>query len=223
MNIVRAGFKTNKDNFFAVFASFCGFFCIKYDFTNGCTRRSCKPLSYFVCFFFGSRVKVRQENLIQLVRVNKFYCSFLIDNTFFSHFNCDSYGSFSCSFTVSCLQDIEFASFNCKFHILNISVAFFQFFSNINILFVLFRHFFFKVCNRMRCSDTCNNVFTLSVCKIFAVEFVFTCGRVSCEGYTCCTVITHVAEYHCLNVYGSTVVVVNFVVVSVCYCTGDVP
>ena len=75
----------------------------------------------------------------------------------------------------------------------------------------------------MRCSDTCNNVLALCVCQVFAIEFVFACGGVSCERYARSTVVAHVTEDHCLDVYGCTVVVVNFVVVSICYRARDVP
>ena len=51
-----------------------------------------------------------------------------------------------------------------------------------------------------RCTNTGNNVFTLSICKEFTKQTVSSCSRVTCEGNTCTTVITHVTECHHLYV-----------------------
>ena len=161
--------------------------------------------------------------MIKLVCIDKFNRSFFINNTFFTHFNCNSYRCFCSSFTVTSLQNPQFTSFNCKFHILNIFIAFFKFFGNINILFVQFRHFVFKFSNRFWSSDTGNNIFTLSICQILSIELVFTGRRISCKRYACCAIITHISKYHCLNIYGSSVIVVNFVVFSICDSTRNIP
>ena len=161
--------------------------------------------------------------MVYRIRVNKLDCSFFCNNTFFFHFNSNSNSCCCSSFTVTSLQNPQFTFFNCKFHILNIFVTKFQFFSDVYILFIQSWHFSFKFSDRFWSSDTCNNVFTLSVSQVFTVEFVFTSSWVTCERYACSTIFTHITEYHCLNVNSCTEIVSDFVHVSVSNCTRNVP
>ena len=179
MNIIRTGFNSNKNNFFTGFTSLSCFFCIKYNFTNSSTRRSIYTLCNFMSLCHCFRIKARKKDLVYRIWVNQLNSSFFCYNTFFAHIYCNFYSSCGSSFTVTCLKYPEFTAFNSKFHILNIFIAKFKLFSNINILFIQVWHFCFKFSNRLWSSDTCNNIFTLCICKIFAVEFVFTCSRVT--------------------------------------------
>ncbi len=163
MNIIRTGFNSDQNNFFTCFASLCSFFRIKYDFTDSSTGRSIYTRANSVSFIHCFCIKAGKKNLIYAIRVNKLNSSFFCNNSFFFHFNCNSDSCSSSSFTVSCLQYPEFAFFNRKFHILNIFVSEFKFFCDIYILFIKVRHFGFKFCNGFWGSDTCNNIFALSV------------------------------------------------------------
>ncbi len=64
-------------------------------------------------------------------------------------------------------------------------------------------------------SNACYYVFSLGINEILAIKLSFPGGRVSGEGNTCCTVITHIPIHHRLNVHGCSPVVRNTVDVSV--------
>ena len=58
--------------------------------------------------------------------------------------------------------------------------------------------------DRLRRSDTCNNILALCVHQIFAIKLLFACGGVSGESNACAAIVTHIAEYHCLYVDSGT-------------------
>ena len=141
---------------------------------------------------------------IQLVWFNFHQCFFDCAQTLVNHINSNFDSSLCCTFAISCLQHIQFAFFNSELKVLHILIVFFQCFCNVQNLFVCFWHYLCQLVDCLWCSDTCNNVFALCIHQEFAVQFVFTCGWVSCKCNTCTTVVAHVTEYHGLYCYSCT-------------------
>ena len=65
------------------------------------------------------------------------------------------------------------------------------------------------VVERVRGTDTCNHVLTLSIDEPFSVELVVAVCRVAGEGYAGSGGLAHISEYHGLNVHCSAPVVRN--------------
>ncbi|CAK7065791.1 MAG: hypothetical protein DELT_03107 [Desulfovibrio sp.] len=72
--------------------------------------------------------------------------------------------------------------------------------SNIRKLLIYLRHLVAQMGNRLRRPDARNNVFTLCVHQVFAIELLFACGGVSRESNAGAAIVTHISEYHCLYV-----------------------
>ena len=71
---------------------------------------------------------------------------------------------------------------------------------NVCELLIYLRHLVREVRDRLRRSDTGNNIFALRVHQIFAIQLLFACGGVSCESNARAAIVAHVAEYHGLYV-----------------------
>ncbi|CCX56622.1 uncharacterized protein BN459_00317 [Bacteroides sp. CAG:1060] len=82
---------------------------------------------------------------------------------------------------------------------------------------------FGSLVERVRSADTCHNVFTLGIDKPLAIELVVSVGRVTRECNTGSGCITHITEYHGLNVHCSTPIIRNFLDTAVCNGTLSVP
>ena len=80
----------------------------------------------------------------------------------------------------------------------------FELFADCQKFFVSFRHFLFEHGNLVRRANARDDVFTLRVYKVFAVENVFAIGGVARKGDACCARFALVAEHHRLDVYGSS-------------------
>ena len=80
----------------------------------------------------------------------------------------------------------------------------FELFADCQKFFVGFRHFLFEHGNLVRRADARDDVFTLRVYKIFAVENVFAIGGVARKGNTCCARFAFISKDHRLDVYGSS-------------------
>ena len=180
-------------------SSFCFFSC-KINFTCCCTRRCRKCGTDNLSFCQSIFIKCRMKQLIERFCFDTAYCFFFCDHTFINKVTCDLKSSLSCTFTVTCLQEVEFSFLDCKFHILHITIMIFKFHGKAHELFIAIRHIFCQFCDRLWCTNTGNNVFTLSIDQVFTVNTFSTCGRVTCESNTCTRCFTHITEYHSLYV-----------------------
>ena len=129
---------------------------------------------------------------------NSFFWS---DHSFIYQVTSDLDSSRSCSLTVTSLQEIQFSFLNSELHILHITIVIFQFHSQFHELFVAFWHIFFQFADWLRCTNTSNYVFTLSIDQVLAVDTFRTSRWVTCKCNTCTGCLTHVTKYHCLYVY----------------------
>ena len=170
------------------------------------------------------------KKLVDLIRSDSEKCVILRDELFVNHVYSDFYSCRSRSFAVSRLEHPEFSVFDRELDILHVAVVKFEFFVDVAEIFVNFGHIFFKrrifrssffftdvvvvspfsaagKSDLLRSSDTCNDIFTLSVDEVFAEENVFACCRISRESNACRAVIAHVSENHGLNVYSGSPVI----------------
>ena len=222
-DIFGRGFQTNQDNSVACFCSCFCFFCCEVYFTSSSTGGCGQTFADGFCRFQCSLVECRVQQLIQLFGFYSHQCFVCCDQTLFYHFNGDSQSSVSCSLTVSCLQEEQFTFFDSKFHILHIFIVIFQFISNFHELVIYAGHIFCQFCDGVRCTYTSYYVFALCIYQVFTQHCFFASCSVSCKGYASTGCITHVTEYHHLNVYCCTPAVRDVVHSSVNECTRVIP
>ena len=99
----------------------------------------------------------------------------------------------------------------------------FQLGLDLHELFVDLWHPLFHLGNRLRCSDTGDNVFPLSVDKKFTIKLIFSGRRITSKCNTRSTIIAHIAEDHCLNVHSRTQEAGNFFNLTVGDRSGSIP
>ena len=206
-NILRRGFKTYKDNLFALLAFDYGILCGKYYFTCGCTGRCGNTLAdniIFISFFQSFCVKGRMKKHVKALRINLHKSFFFGDHSFVDQIAGNLNSRSGSTFTVTSLEHKQLALLNCKLHILHIAVMVFKSFANFLELRVNVRKNFSHLCNRHRRTNAGNNVFSLCVHEEFAHETFFTGCRITCKRNSCTAVIAHITERHHLYVYGST-------------------
>ena len=200
-NVIWRSFFANQKNFLSCFVPFFCFCSCKYNLTTSSTRRCVKTRCNFYCICKSCFVESRVQKLVDVLWFNTvdshFFCNKFFSYHVYSHLN----GSSTCTFTVAALEHIKFTLLDSKFHILHVFIMFFKIIANFYEFSINFRIFFFKFNHIFWCTDTCNNVFTLCINKVFTIELVFTCRSVTAETYTSTRVITHVTEYHCHNSY----------------------
>ena len=157
---------------------------------------------------------------------------FLGNNAFANKVHSDLHHSCSGTFTVTGLQEPEFAFLYGELHVLHIAVVVLKLLLNTVEFFIQFWHSLFHrrilactlsladtlqfspttatfKCDLLRGTDTGYNVLTLCINKIFTIEQILTCGGVTAEANTCCGCLTHISEYHCHNAYGCSPFVWN--------------
>ena len=220
-------FDTYHDHLLAVSSPFSSIVSEEYDLTSSSTRRSRQTASQNLSVLQSSLIEYRVEEFVQLVRFATLQSSLFVDHALTQQVHSDLNHRWTCTLTVTSLQEPQFTFLYSKFHILHILVVVFQL-SLESIKFcvdfwhsffhrrILSNAFFFRdtsafsptlrtdLSNLLRSTDTSYYVFTLSVDQIFTVEQVFTVTSVAREANTCSRSVTHVTEYHCLYVNSST-------------------
>ena len=215
--------KTNQNNFFSSFSPFNSVISCEYDLTASSSWRSSKTFAHRCSSFQSSCVKLRMKQSIKVTWVDHCNSFFFCSHSLINKVTSDLQSSLSSSLTITCLQHVKFTMFYSELHILHISVVVFQSFANLFELYECFREFLFHFGNVHRCTNTGNNVFTLSVCQELTEQTISSCSRVTSEGNTCTTVISHVTECHHLYVYSSTPGIWDIVVTTINVCTRVVP
>ena len=131
------------------------------------------------------------------------------DDTRVGHFDGDTDGSACGTFTITGLEHPQLTLFDGELDILHFAVMLFQLAGDRMELLVDFGVFGFELGDGHGGTDTGDHVFTLRVHQEVTEEFVLASGWVTGKGYTCTGAITHVTEYHGLNVDGSTEIMGN--------------
>ncbi len=192
---------------------------VEHDLSTTSTRACGKTLSDNLSGCEGLLVEYGVKEFVKFLRFATKDSGLFVDFAFVEEVNSDFHHCGTRTFAVTGLEEPKFAFLNGKFHILHVAVVVFEFLLDGVELSVNFRHCFFHrrilghavgfadagaFCpalrtdfgDLLRCTDTCHNVFTLSIYEIFAVEEVFAVGGVAAEAYACSRSVAHVAEYH---------------------------
>ena len=102
---------------------------------------------------------------------------------------------------VSRLQDVEAIFFHGELEVLHVLEVTFENAADFHQLLVRCGHLFRQIIDRMRRAHTGNDVFTLGVDQVFAVENFFAGRWIPCKCNPRCARLSHVPEHHCLNVH----------------------
>ena len=204
-DIFGAGFLTHENCFFFLCSKLLCFCSGKTNFSGG-SARDCGNSAYKQCGFQVCLLIVdgRIEDTFNIAGLNAHNRFFFCNELFIYHIDSHSERSGRRTLTGTALEHIEFTLFYGELHILHIFVVFFQQSANFAELVVGFFIFFFKLREFNRRTDTCNDVFTLSIKEVIAVEYVFTAVGISRKANTGTGGIPLVTEYPLHNVYCSS-------------------
>jgi len=89
---------------------------------------------------------------------------------------------------------------NRELHILHVAVMVFQFVGNLHELIVALRKILSQLGNRLRRTDSCDDVFALRIDQVLAEDAVLAGCRIAGERNACAGCISHVSENHGLDV-----------------------
>ena len=151
------------------------------------------------------------EKLVNLFRINPEDGLFLGDKAFINHFHSCSYRCSCRTFSGPRLKHPEISLLDGKLDILHISVMFFQRLVHINELVILIVHDLFQrdlgsillalYIDGHGCPDACNHILSLCILEVLAVEHILSGCRVSGKGNAGSRTVSHVPEYHCLDIH----------------------
>ena len=127
------------------------------------------------------------------------------------------------SLTISGLQHVKLTVLNGELHILHISIMLLEGLAYLYELCECLRELLLHLLDVHRRTNTCYDVLALCVCKELTEEALCAGSRISREGYTGTTVITHVTECHGLYVYSSTPGIRDIIVTTINVCTWVIP
>ena len=200
-------------------SSFRGEYGLAHCSTRRCVQAFCNHI------VFGLGIKLWMKKLIELFRVNTLNCLFLSDKAFLFHFDSNVKSSLSGTLTNTSLEHPKLTLLDSEFDVAHITEVILE---NSKYLFefttCLFEAFhMLKIRNRAGVTNTCYYVFALSVYQVVAVEFLFTCCRITSKCNTRSRSITLVAENHRLNIYCSAQIIRNLVLLTIQDCTRIIP
>jgi len=201
-DVFRAGFCTNQNDILALGRHLLGFVCSKINLTagstGGCIQAAGQFIQGIVPDVFG--IENRCEQLAELACRNSCHCSFLVDQALFHHLNLRAKPAENRAFAISGLQHVQLAFLDGEFDVLHVLVMLFQNGTDAHQLVIHLCVDRTQGFNGLRSTDTGNNVLTLGIHQILAVELVFTGGGVAGECNTGTAGFSHVAEHHALDV-----------------------
>ena len=131
------------------------------------------------------------KDLVELCRRNAHYSGLLVDHTLFEHIDSHLKRSETCSLTDTALEHPEVAFLDSELDVLHIVEMLLESCPDGVELFIYLRHSLFErleilvllslgsLVQRVRCTDTCNDILTLGIDKPLTVELVVTVGRVT--------------------------------------------
>ena len=223
--ILRRSFQTNQNDLLSILMPSASIFGEEDDLSRSCSRRCGQTFYKDFSLCLSCLVEYRVQQLVEFVRLDAHQSGFFVNHSLMQQVDGNLHHSCAGTFTVTSLQEPEFAFLYGKFHILHIAIVLFQLrLQGIQFL-VDFRHslfhrrifgstFFFRdsgtlspalranLRNLLRCTDSGYDIFALRVNQVFAVEEVFTSRSVAREANAGCRSIAHVTEYHSLHADG---------------------
>ena len=212
-NVFRRRLKTNQNNLLAGSSLCLSILGVEHDCTASSTRSSSQTLGDYIAGLFlqACLIEGRMQKVIELLRLNLEQSLILRDQAFLDHVNRDLQSSVCRSLTIAALQHEQLAMLNRKLHILQIMVMILQCLGDTGEVSVSARHRLLELSNRLRRTDTGNDILALCVHQELTEQLVLTCSRVAREGNTGTTVIAHVSEDHFHDRYSGSPGIRNIV------------
>ncbi len=161
------------------------------------------------------------QKLVKLVRGDSGYGSRLVDQLFVQHVHRHIERSGSGSLADAALEHVKHALLNREFDIQHVFVMLFEFRADSGKFPVSFRKEFLHgfellvllvpgvVVQRIWCTGSGNDVFSLRIHKPFAVKLVVSGGGIAGECNACRRIVAHVSEHHALHIDGGSPLVRN--------------
>ena len=195
-DVFRRSLKTNKNNLLASLCPLNSVLCREYDLTASSTRRCAETLAHRCSSLESLSIELGMKKCVKVSRIDHLNSLLLVDHALVNKVTSDLEGSLSCSLTVSCLEHEELTVLNCELHVLHISVMILKSMANILELLESLGELVSHLGNLHRCTNACNNVLALCICKELTEETLCACCRVTGESNTCTAIVAHVTECH---------------------------
>ena len=203
-------------------AIFCPFHSVigkEYNLAASSTRRSGKTAGQFLSTCQCLLVEYRVKEFVELVGLAAHNGGLLVNHTLTNEIHGNLDHCCTCAFTITSLEEPEFAFLYGELHILHIAIVLLKLGLDGIKLSVDFGHSFLhrgelscalffadtlEFCptaatfkgNLLRRTNTSHNVFALCVDEPFAIEDVFASGGIAAEAYASGGGVAHVTEYH---------------------------
>ena len=187
---------------------------IQNDFAERSTRTSWQTSHERCLFGFFGCIENREQQLLKVASIDGHQSGFVVqqfwqvvarDDVFSSrHFNGPANTGDTNTLGVTSLQHVQLALLDREFDVLRILVVLLKHRHRFQQLLAgsdqTCIRLFGQIVQVLRSSDTGNNVFTLSVNKVFAHWLGFASRTVASKGNASSTVVAHVSKHHRLDV-----------------------
>ena len=203
VNILGPCLLPNQYDLLAGIAQLFGKIGIEHAFAG----RSTRGRRQSVCngFVTAVRIERRVQQLLQYLRFDSQQRLFLADQALIEHVDRGFNPGRRIHLAVACLQTIERALFYRELVVLHFSIVSFELVTKFDELRILLRHLVLHLRERLRRSNTRDNILTLGIRQVFAEHLVFTRPGIPRESHSGRAVVAHVPEHHRANIDGSTV------------------
>ena len=200
-NVLRRGFQTHQNNLFPLLLmGILRVICGKVNLTSRSTRRCGQCFTDNLAALQCLCIKGRMQQLIQALCLNAQNCFFRCNSAFIHQITGNLHSCRCGTLAVSCLQEEQIAFLDGEFHILHVAVMVFQTVGNVHKLCITLRQILCQLGDRLRSTDAGYNVFALGINQVLAKNTLFAGGRVTGKCHAGTGGITHVAEYHGLDI-----------------------
>ena len=211
-DILRGSLLTDEDDILSTGIGGHGSLGSEDDRADGSTRGSGQALRQDGGLLLGSRIEDRVQDLIQLARGNTHHSGLLVDHALVKHVHRHLKGSQSRALADTALQHVKLTILDRELDILHVVEVVFQQGADAVKLLINLGHRGLEglemlvmlglggLIERVRGTDTGDHIFALGVDQPLTIELVVTGRRVTGESDTRCRRLTHVAEYHRLDI-----------------------
>ena len=196
LEIFRGGLSTDENYLLSLIVTSLGIFRSEGQVSNSGSRR-CRVTS-------GDRLGILQslfdkggvEQLIQRTSIDLGKSFFLGANLFLGEVDSNVQSSLSSSLSSTSLEHEEMSILNCELKVLHILVVVLKLVSILYEVLIDVRHDFLELGDRIRCTDTSNDILTLSILQELSGKLLLTSGRTTSESDTSSGSGSHVTESH---------------------------
>ena len=183
--------------------------------TNGRTRGGVEALGHPLGGGTGLRVELVAHELVNLGRLDASQSLFLGDQLFLDHVDGDLHSGGGGPLGAAGLKHVQATALDREFEVLDVLVVLLELLGDLLELGVDLGHVRRQLSD-LRCrSDACDNVLTLSVGEVLAVEDLLAGVGVAGEGDAGAGVVAHVAKDHRHDVHSGAEVVGDLLAVAV--------